>query len=109
MERDGAAIHLGTMGSAETRALDRDESNTASLSPRRQLSALRTIRNIPCSHPIVSSPRLLPMQPADKSNLIRSEAELKLEQVRYLPLTDAGVLGVLIRCLTSLAKTKQSG
>ena len=49
------------------------------------------------------------MQPADKSNLIRSEAELKLEQVRYLPLTDAGVLGVLIRCLTSLAKTKQSG
>ena len=63
----------------------------------------------PVPTPIVSSPRLLPMQPADKSNLIRSEAELKLEQVRYLPLTDAGVLGVLIRCLTSLAKTKQSG
>ena len=57
----------------------------------------------------VPNSRLLPMQPADKSNLIRSEAELKLEQVRYLPLTDAGVLGVLIRCLTSLAKTKQSG
>ena len=109
MERDGAAIHLGTMGSAETRALDRDESNMYCVvkSPptfvRSQNNTQHTLFPPHCL-----KLRLLPMQPADKSNLIRSEAELKLEQVRYLPLTDAGVLGVLIRFLTSLAKTKQS-